>query len=52
MISRGRKTIYSSESEITRDNVQRVVTQAMQTHDLNRKDIKYWYYVKKKYQSN
>ena len=41
MISRGRKTIYSSESEITRDNVQRVVTQAMQTHDLNRKDIKY-----------
>ena len=41
MINRGRKTIYSSESEITRDNVQRVVTYAMQTHELNRKDIKY-----------
>lgn len=41
MISRGRKTIYSSESEITRDNVQKVVTYAMQTHELNRKDIKY-----------
>lgn len=41
MISRGRKTIYSSEAEITRDNVQKVVTYAMQIHELNRKDIKY-----------
>lgn len=42
VISRGRKTIYSSEAEITRDNVQKVVTYAMQTHEINRKDIKYW----------
>lgn len=41
MISRGRKTIYSSEAEITRDNVQSVVTYAMQTHDKNRRDICY-----------
>ena len=41
MNSRGRITIYSSEAEITKENVQSVVTKAMQTHEKNRNDIKY-----------
>lgn len=45
----GRKVIFSSVSEVTRENVVDVLTKALNTHSLNRSEIDYlWKYYKGK----
>lgn len=41
MNNQGRKMIFSSQDRITRENVQKIVQEAMYIHNLNRSDIQY-----------